>query len=126
METKIINLDDLKFNLSIWLNELKFYKGELVLFEKKLGDISVRKFGLDAMIPLEGFQNRIMKERDALNKLKHRIKFKIKNLEQLSNYDDLDEEFKQKQLLLSDHMITFTKLHSELKNEIMNYLLSWA
>jgi len=126
METKIINLDDLKFNLSIWLNELKFYKGELVLFENKLGDISVRKFGLDAMVPLEGFQNRIMKERDALNKLKHRIKFKIKNLEKLSNYDDLDEEYQQKQLLLSDHMITFTKLHSELKKEIMNYMLSWA
>jgi len=126
METKIINLDDLKFNLSIWLNELKFYKSELALFEKKLGEISVRKYGLDAMIPLEGFQNRIMKERDALNKLKHRLKFKINNLEQLSVYDDLDEEYQQKQLLLSDHIITFTKLHSALKNEIMNYLLSWA
>lgn len=125
METKLLHLGDLKFNLDVWLRELKFYKQELGFFEQKLGEISIRNLGHEAMIPLEGFQNKIVKERHVNNKLKHRIKFKKNLLESLTNSDSIDKIHHSKQILISEEMATFNKLHLELKSNIMDYFLRW-
>ena len=42
MQTKLLYLSDLKFNLDVWKRELKFHKTEMDEFEEKLGDISIR------------------------------------------------------------------------------------
>lgn len=126
METKLLHLGDLKFNLDVWLRELKFHKQELNFFEKKLEEISIRNLGADAMIPLEKFQNRISTEKDVLNKLKHRIKFKKSLLDKLSDVDNIDKSHLTKQFLLSEEMVTFNKLNFELKNEMMTYFLDWS
>ena len=36
MQTKVLYLSDLKFNLDIWRSELKFHSNEMDLFEEKL------------------------------------------------------------------------------------------
>ncbi len=125
METKLLHLGDLKFNLDVWLRELKFNKQELDFFEKKLEEISIRNLGHDAMIPLEKFQNKIAKERQAISKLKHRIKFKKNLLDNLSDFDIVDRKHHQNQILLSEEMATFNKLNIELKAKMMNYFLRW-
>ncbi len=125
METKLLRLGDLKFNLDVWLRELKFHKQELDFFEKKLEELSVRNLGPEVMIPLEKFQNRISKERHAINDLKHRIKFKMNLLNNLSDFDIVDKSHYNKQLLLSEEMNTFNKLNFELKSKMMAYFLDW-
>lgn len=125
METELIHLGDLKFNLDVWLRELKFNKQELDFFEKKLEELSVRNLGIDAMIPLEKFQNKIAKERQAINDLKHRIKFKMNLLNSLSENDSIDKKHRENQVLLSEEMTTFNKLNVELKAKMMNYFLRW-
>ncbi|NCP21089.1 MAG: hypothetical protein CO023_00745 [Flavobacteriales bacterium CG_4_9_14_0_2_um_filter_35_242] len=125
METKLLHLGDLKFNLDVWLRELKFHNQELDFFEKKLEEISVRKLGHEAMIPLEKFQNQITKERDVLNKLKHRIKFKKNLLDNLSDLEIIDKSHLTKQVRLSEEIATFNKLNGELKFEMMTYFLDW-
>lgn len=125
METKLLRLGDLKFNLDVWLRELKFHKQELDYFEKKLEELSVRNLGPEVMIPLEKFQNKISKERHAINNLKHRIKFKMNLLNNLSDFDITDKSHHHKQLLLSEEMNTFNKLHFELKSKMMVYFLDW-
>lgn len=125
METKLLHLGDLKFNLDVWLRELKYHKQELDFFEKKLEDISIRNLGLEAMVPLEKFQNQITTERDVLNKLKHRIKFKMNLLENLSEFDIIDKSHLTNQVLLSEEMATFNKLNVELKKNMMTYFLDW-
>jgi len=125
METKLLHLGDLKFNLDVWLRELKFHNQELDFFEKKLEEISVRKLGDEAMIPLEKFQNQITKERDVLNKLKHRIKFKKNLLDNLSDLEIIDKSHLTKQVRLSEEIATFNKLNGELKFEMMTYFLDW-
>jgi len=125
METKLLRLGDLKFNLDVWLRELKFHKQELDYFEKKLEELSVRNLGSEVMIPLEKFQNKISKERHAINDLKHRIKFKMNLLNNLSDFDIVDKSHQHKQLLLSEEMNTFNKLNFELKSKMMAYFLDW-
>lgn len=125
METKLLHLGDLKFNLDVWLRELKFHKQELIFFEKKLGEISIRNLGHEAMIPLEGFQNKIVKEKHAINDLKHRIKFKMNLLVKLSEVDEVDRAHHTRQIVLSEEMATFNKLHFELKAKMMDYFLRW-
>jgi len=125
METELLRLGDLKFNLDVWLRELKFHKQELDYFEKKLEELSVRNLGSEVMIPLEKFQNKISKERHAINNLKHRIKFKMNLLNNLSDFDIVDKSHYNKQLLLSEEMNTFNKLNFELKSKMMAYFLDW-
>jgi len=125
METELLRLGDLKFNLDVWLRELKFHKRELDYFEKKLGELSIRNLGPEVMIPLEKFQNRISKERHAINDLKHRIKFKMSLLDNLSDFDIVDKSHLNKQLLLSEEMKTFNKLNIDLKANMMAYFLDW-
>ncbi|MCF6212423.1 MAG: hypothetical protein L3J45_00190 [Flavobacteriaceae bacterium] len=125
MDTRLLHLGDLKFNLDVWLRELKFHKTELGFFEKKLGELSVRDLGRDAMVPLEKFQNKIAREKDALNKLKHRIKFKKNLLDKLTDLDSVDKSHHSNQVLLSEEMATFNKLNFELKSKMMNYFLRW-
>ncbi len=125
METQLLHLGDLKFNLDVWLRELRFHKEELGFFEKKLGQLSIRNLGQEAMISLEKFQNKIANEKDALNKLKHRIKFKMNLLDKLTDLDKVDNSHRSNQVLLSEEMATFNKLNFELKAEMMNYFLRW-
>ncbi|NQW35670.1 MAG: hypothetical protein HQ471_01570 [Flavobacteriales bacterium] len=125
METQLLHLGDLKFNLDVWLRELKFHKEELGFFEKKLGELSIRNLGQEAMVPLEKFQNKIANEKDALNKLKHRIKFKMNLLDKLTDLDKVDNSHRSNQVLLSEEMATFNKLNVELKAKMMNYFLRW-
>jgi len=125
METKLLRLGDLKFNLDVWLRELKFHKQELDYFEKKLEELSIRNLGSEVMIPLEKFQNKISKERHAINELKHRIKFKMNLLNKLSDNDIIDKSLLNKQLVLSEEMQTFNKINLELKGKMMAYFLDW-
>mgnify|MGYP007122431125 CR=1 FL=1 len=125
METQLLHLGDLKFNLDVWLRELKFHKEELGFFEEKLGELSIRNLGQEAMVPLEKFQNKIANEKDALNKLKHRIKFKMNLLDKLTDLDKVDNSHRSNQVLLSEEMATFNKLNVELKAKMMNYFLRW-
>ena len=77
------------------------------------------------MVPLEKFQNKIANEKDALNKLKHRIKFKMNLLDKLTDLDKVDNSHRSNQVLLSEEMATFNKLNVELKAKMMNYFLRW-
>lgn len=125
METKVVYLSDLKFNLETWRRELKFHAKEMNIFENKLEEISVREFNKKALIPLENFQNRILLEQDAISKLKHRCKAKIKKIksEDYNGESDIKQQFEQH--TLRDDMQTFTKLHFELKEKMMDYFLEW-
>jgi len=125
MQTKVVYLSDLKFNLETWKRELRFHFNEMDTFQEKLEEIASREFGMKALTPLENFQNRIMIEKDVISKLMHRCKAKMKNI-QLANYNEnIDGRLQNEQSSLRDDMKTYIKLHNELKEEMMNYFLEW-
>ncbi len=125
MQTKVVYLSDLKFNLETWKRELRFHFNEMDTFQEKLEEIASREFGMKALTPLENFQNRIMIEKDVISKLMHRCKAKMRNV-QLADYNEnIDGRLQNEQNTLRDDMKIYIKLHYELKEEMMNYFLEW-
>ena len=125
MQTKLLYLSDLKFNLDVWKRELKFHMTEMDEFEEKLGDISIRNLGVEAMAPLEGFQNKIIREREVIGRLIQRIRKKYRLLETADLSESIDGRLRTQQGTLRDDMKIYIKLHYELKEEMMDFFLQW-
>lgn len=125
MQTKVLYLSDLKFNLEAWRRELRFHFNEMDTFQEKLEEIASREFSRESLIPLESFQNRIMLEKSAISKLSHKCKAKIKNINHVNYQEDLDGRLQNEQTPLRDDMKTYIKLHYELKEQMMDYFLEW-
>ena len=125
MEIKLVYLSDLKFNLKVWKRELRFHRDELTKFEKKLEDIASRNLGNDAMAPLEGFQNKIIREKEVIGRMLQRIRRKRNILNTADMNEELDGRLRGQQTTLKDEMKTYIKLHYELKESLMDYFLKW-
>ena len=125
MQTKVLYLSDLKFNLETWRRELRFHFSEMDTFQEKLEEIAAREFSKEATIPLESFQNRIMIEKDVISKLAHRCKAKMKNLNRANLNEDIDGRLINEQSTLRDDMKTYIRLHYDLKEQMMDYFLEW-
>lgn len=125
MQTKVLYLSDLKFNLETWRRELRFHFNEMDTFQEKLEEIASREFSKEAMAPLESFENRIMIEKNVISKLAHRCKAKMKNVNRADLREEIDGRLMNEQSTLRDDMRTYIKLHYELKEEMMDYFLEW-
>ncbi|MCH7785195.1 MAG: hypothetical protein IIB06_07240 [Bacteroidetes bacterium] len=125
MQTKVLYLSDLKFNLETWRRELKFHYNEMDTFQEKLEEVASRESGMKALTPLEGFQNRIMIEKDVISKLSHRCKAKMRNIAMADYNESIDGRLQDEQSTLRGDMKTYIKLHYELKEEMMDYFLKW-
>jgi len=125
METKLVYLSDLEFNLEVWKEELRFHKAEMEKFEKKLENIARRNLGIEAMAPLEGFQNKIIREKEVIGRMLQRIRLKKKIIKTTDLDEELDGRLRNHQTSLRDDMKTYIKLHYELKEDLMDYLLRW-
>ncbi len=125
METKVAYLSDLKFNLDIWLGELRYHRDEMEKFQDKLEEIAARENEVRALKPLETFQNRIMIEQDVISKLIHRCKSKAKKITGADYTENIDGTLQNMQHTLRDDMKTYIKLHYELKESMMDYFLKW-
>ena len=125
METKLVYLSDLKFNLKVWKEELRFHRKEMEKFEKKLESIAKRNLGIDAMAPLEGFQNKIIREKEVIGRMLQRIRMKKKIIATTDLSEELDGRLRNQQTSMKDDMKTYIKLHYELKEDLMDYFLRW-
>lgn len=125
METKLVYLSDLKFNLKVWKEELRFHRKEMEKFEKKLEMIAKRNLGIEAMAPLEGFQNKIIREKEVIGRMLQRIRMKKKIIETADLSEELDGRLRNQQTSMRDDMKTYIKLHYELKEDLMDYFLRW-
>ena len=125
METKLVYLSDLKFNLKVWKEELRFHRQEMEKFEKKLESIAKRNLGIEAMAPLEGFQNKIIREKEVIGRMLQRIRMKKKIIQTADLSEELDGRLRNQQTSMKDDMKTYIKLHYELKEDLMDYFLRW-
>ena len=125
MESQVLFLSDLNFNLEVWKRELKFQESEMDYFEEKLEHVAIRNLGTDVMRQLESFQNKIIREREVMGHLRHRIRMKKREIAQ-ARFDNKPEVvFHEKQVLLKDEMKTFVKMHYDLKEDMMDFFLKY-
>lgn len=125
MESQVLFLSDLNFNLEVWKRELKFQESEMDYFEEKLEHVAIRNLGSDVMVRLEGFQNKIIRERDVMGHLRHRIRMKKRDIAKAKIENRQEIIFHEKQVLLKDEMKTFVKMHYELKEDMMDFFLKY-
>ena len=125
MESQLLFLSDLNFNLEVWKRELKFQESEMDYFEEKLEHVAIRNLGNDVMIQLEGFQNKIIREREVMGHLRHKIRMKKRAIAQAKYENNSEVKFHEKQVLLKDEMKTFVKMHYELKEDMMDFFLKY-
>ena len=125
MESQLIYLSDLSFNLDVWKRELKFQDDEMDYFEEKLEHIAIRNLGKEVMVQLEGFQNKIIREREVMGHLRHRIRMKKRELAQSKFENNAEVLFQEKQVMLKDEMATFVKMHYQLKEKMMDFFLKY-
>ncbi len=125
MESQVLFLSDLNFNLEVWKRELKFQESEMDYFEEKLEHVAIRNLGNDVMRQLESFQNKIIREREVMGHLRHRIRMKKRELAQAKVNNTAEILFHEKQVMLKDEMKTFVKLHYELKEDMMDFFLKY-
>ena len=125
MESQLLFLSDLNFNLEVWKRELKFQESEMDYFEEKLEHVAIRNLGNDVMIQLEGFQNKIIREREVMGRLRHRIRMKKRAIAQAKYENNSEIKFHEKQALLKDEMKIFVKMHYDLKEDMMDFFLKY-
>ena len=123
MQSKVMYLSDLKFNIETWKRELRFHFNEMDTFEEKLEEIVRRDKDPVVLIKLEVFQNRIMIEKDAISKLLHRCRNKMANINNVDFNENIDGRLQNEQRTLREDMRTYIKLHYDLKEEMMDYFL---
>ena len=125
MESQLVFLSDLNFNLDVWKRELKFQESEMDYFEEKLEHVVIRNLGNEVMVQLEGFQNKIIREREVMGHLRHRIRMKKRELVKSKFENNAEVLFQEKQVLLKDEMKTFVRMHYQLKESMMDFFLKY-
>ena len=125
MESQLLFLSDLNFNLEVWKRELKFQESEMDYFEEKLEHVAIRNFGNEMMRQLESFQNKIIREREVMGHLRHKIRMKKREIAQAKYDNDSEAKFHEKQVLLKDEMKIFAKMHYQLKEDMMDFFLKY-
>jgi len=126
MESQLVFLSDLNFNLDVWKRELKFQESEMDYFEEKLEHIVMRNPGTEVLVQLESFQNKIIREREVMGHLRHRIRMKRRELAHHGHLEkNNDTQFHEKQVLLKDEMKTFVNMHYQLKEKMMDFFLKY-
>ena len=123
MQSKVMYLSDLKFNIETWRRELRFHFNEMDTFQEKLEEIAEREQDPLVMKKLEVFQNRIMIEKAAISKLMHRCRNKMVNINKTDLNENIDGRLQNEQHTLKEDMRTYIKLHYDLKEEMMDYFL---
>ena len=119
------HLNDLHFDHQEWLNRLRFYKDEIVIFEKRLEDIVRRNTTMEVMAELEHFQNQYIREREVIDELRHDIKQHENFLERevKERPTAVDHRLFEDHTELRDRMETFERLYAELKHELHRWLV---
>lgn len=121
-KTKHIN--ELHFENILWTKELEFYQDELMVFNKRLVEVSGMYTNKDVLARLEHFQNQFILQNEVADILLH----DLKGHEQFLADNAIESPVAIDRKSFSDHpvmrerMDTFIKLYRELRNEYMQFL----
>jgi len=124
METKEMTLSELKFNIDTWKRELRFHFDEMDTFQEKLDELTARHdLDIVALKTLDILQNRILIEKDAIAKLKHRCRNILAKFNRAVYENNTDESLFKDRSNLRDDMRNYIQLHYKLKEEIIDFVL---
>ncbi len=118
-----VRISDFHFDHKLWMNELKFFEMQLDVFEERLEEV-VPNLDRAAMAEVEVFQNKIIRQREVTDELKH--KFRLRDAK-LSNFSS-DQTIETDNVLFAEHrsereeMQIYIKLYQEMREKYMSFL----
>ena len=117
-------IGDLHFELNLWINDLRFYKDEIKIFNNRLEEIVAKNTGLEILQELEHFQNQYIRQNEVIDELRHEIKQHENMLENEAkdNPVAVEHRYFEDHTELRDQMVQFMKIYNELKSEFMRFL----
>ena len=122
-----MRIGDLHFELNLWLNEFKFYKDEIKIFNHRLEDIVSRNTDKEVMKELEHFQNQYIRQIEVIDELRHEVKQHENKLENEAkdNPVAIEHRYFEDHSELRDQVEQFKKIYVDLKSEFMRFLSKW-
>lgn len=67
------HIDELHFDHRLWVNELKFYRDELKIYNHRLEDLAKANSVVEVTARIEQFQNQIIRQNEVIDELLHKI-----------------------------------------------------
>lgn len=120
------DVQSLHFEHRLWDNELKFFIDEMGIFEHRLEDMVKKHDEPEALMRLEQFQNKFIRQKAVLQELAHDIKIHEQTIAGLLKAGFGTPEHKvSDHTLLRDRMERFREIYAEVKEDFYRYLLVW-
>lgn len=120
------DVQSLHFEHRLWDNELKFFTDEMSIFEHRLEDMVKKHDEPEALMRLEQFQNKFIRQKSVLQELAHDIKIHEQTISGLLKAGFGTPEHKvSDHTSLRDRMDSFRDIYAEVKEDFYRYLLVW-
>jgi len=119
--SKAIYLSDLHFEHKLWINQLAFCQDELVIYERRLGELVNKYTDTDVLAKLEQFQNQFIRQKEVIDQLLHAVNG---HEQELSRYAAehpvaIDHVHFKDHAGLRDRMDSFNDIYADLKKNFM-------
>lgn len=126
-ERKHIYLSDLHFENKLWLNQLAFCEDEISIYDSRLADLIEKNNSMDFAGSAEALQNRLIRQRDVIDDLKHEIRAREKSLASYAEEHPIavDHVYFTDHQDLRGKMERFSQLYAELKDEFNRFTAKW-
>ena len=121
---KTKHIDELYFELQLWIKEIKFYKDELVVFNKRLGEVGKMYTNKEVLARLEQFQNQFILQNEVADTLLHDLKKQESTLAETAKEFSvaIDHRSFSDHPIMRDRMDSFVKIYRELRSDYMRFL----
>lgn len=123
METKTYFFDLHQDHVE-WLKALDFYDDELLIFKKRLAEVSAKNTSVDVKKEVEKYQNKFIIQKNEIDNLKHYVHGAERDMEEeiKKNPVAVDHRKTTEDLNIRDKVEVFVKLFAELKEEFNEFV----
>ncbi|HZX58427.1 MAG TPA: hypothetical protein VFE54_06865 [Mucilaginibacter sp.] len=109
------------------LRGLEFYEQELVILQKRLDQIAADNTGKEVAEKIEHFQNQFLIHKDAIERLRHRVRANTQDIElqvvKTDPFVDLDSANEHESLV--EQYLTEEKMFNEMRQEFNRFAAEW-
>jgi hypothetical protein len=121
------HIGDLHFEHQQWVKELKFYKDELPVFQKRLDEIASRYTNKEVLKELDHFQNQILIHSNALDELIHEVNVHEAELAKYAEEHPIaiDHVLFHSHAPFRERIETNRQMVAELKRDFYKYVSKW-
>lgn len=122
METK--GLYQLHEEHKQWLNNLNFYKDELVIMQNRISEIAQKNSAKEILANVEHFQNQFIIQKEQIDIISHEIKLHEQALEKEVNKNETAVDHRKFPAHKDENekIETFDKIFNELRKELNTFL----